>query len=48
MAALFGWASINTGEILKKELVKTNDAGKTISDAFEKHEYGKFKFKISN
>ena len=42
MAALFGWASINTGEILRKELVKTNEAGKTISDCFEKHEMGKF------
>lgn len=39
MAALFGWASLNTGEILRKELVKTSDAGKIVAESFEKHEY---------
>lgn len=39
MAALFGWTSLNTGEILRKELVKTSDAGKIVSESFEKHEY---------
>ena len=41
MAALFGWTSLNTGEILRKELVKTSDAGKIVAESFEKHEYGK-------
>jgi adenylate kinase family enzyme len=39
MAALFGWTSLNTGEILRKELVKTSDAGKIVAESFEKHEY---------
>lgn len=44
MAALFGWTSLNTGEILRKELVKTSDAGKIVAESFEKHEYGKYLF----
>jgi len=39
MAALFGWTSLNTGEILRKELVKTSDAGKIVAESFEKNEY---------
>jgi hypothetical protein len=33
---------------LRKELVKTSDAGKIVAESFEKHEYGKWLCNLSN
>ena len=45
MGTLNAWHVINTGEILRKEIIKVTDAGIAVQASLDKHEYGKY-FKL--
>lgn len=39
MGTLNAWHVINTGEILRKEIIKVTDAGIAVQASLDKHEY---------
>lgn len=41
LADLFGWKSISTGDLLRKEVMKKSEVGKKIQDAFKNYHFGK-------
>lgn len=44
LATLNGWECINTGEILRKEIVANTAHGQAIQAAQDREEYGKLTF----
>lgn len=37
----FGWKCIDTGDLLRKEVLKKSELGKKIQDAFKSYRFGK-------
>jgi adenylate kinase len=41
LAEHFNWSCISVGDLLKKEVSKKSDIGKTIADSLKQYKYGK-------
>lgn len=41
IAEQFGWACIDLGELLKKEVIKKSEIGKKVQDAFKSYRFSK-------